>query len=96
MYTLSYNLKRILKRKWRERINIKNVGKIKTKILRMDVIYGGLGGRGGGVPELTNKERSPSPILNFESPLTKSIICMCPMRNHCIAVRYFPQEKTTY
>ena len=48
MYTLSYNLKRILKRKWRERINIKNVGKIKTKILRMDVIYGGLGGRGGG------------------------------------------------
>ena len=48
MYTLSNNLKRILKRKWRERINIKNVGKIKTKILCMDVIYGGLGGRGGG------------------------------------------------
>ena len=64
MYTLSYNLKRILKRKWRERINIKNVGKIKTKILRMDVIYGGLGGRGGGGSRV-NKQRTFS-VTHFE------------------------------
>ena len=63
MHTLSYNLKRILKRKWRERINIKNVGKIKTKILRMDVIYGGLGGRGGG--SRVNKQRTFS-VTHFE------------------------------
>ena len=70
MYTLSYNLKRILKRKWRERINIKNVGKIKTKILRMDVIYGGLGGRGGGGGgggggSRVNKQRTFS-VTHFE------------------------------
>ena len=70
MYVVSYNLKRLFRwisyttnRKWR--INGKNVGKIKVWILWMDVINGG----GGGVHKLTSKERFPSPISNFESPL---------------------------
>ena len=89
---VSYNLKSLFKwisntinRKWR---NSKNVGKIKMWILCMNVIYGGEE-QGWGVHKLTSKRRFPSPILNFESPLTKSFIYMCPTRNHCFAVRYF-------
>ena len=66
MYILSYNLKRFSKwifnttnRKWRDRINFKNVGKIKIKILCMDVIYGGLGG------SRFNKQRTFS-VTHFE------------------------------
>ena len=59
----------------------------------MDVIYGGWTGGGGivgwGPHKLMSKGRFPLPILDFESPLTKSIIYLCPTRNHCIAVRHF-------
>ena len=72
--------------KWRDWTNGKNVRKIKVWILCMDVIHGGWG---WGALKLTSKGRFLSPILNFESPLTKSIIYICPTRNHCIAVRYF-------
>ena len=50
MYIVLLNLKRIFKwisyttnRKWRDRRNGKNIGKIKMWILFMDVIYGGWG-----------------------------------------------------
>ena len=98
MYIVSHNLKIFFKwisntasRKWRHSANSKNVGKIKMWILCMDVIYRGkerMGGWGWGAHKLTSKGRFPSSILNFESPLTKSIIYMCRRRNHCIAVRY--------
>ena len=108
MYIVFYNLKRLFKwifnttnRKWRDRTNGKNVGKVKIRIFCIDVIYGvdGMGGaewkgEGRGVHKLTSKEYFPSPILNFESPL--AIIHMCSMRNHCISIRYFQYEKTTY
>ena len=50
----------------------------------MDIIYGE-----ERVHKVMPKGRFPSPILNFESPLTKSVIYMYPTTNHCIAVRYF-------
>ena len=47
MYIVSYNLKSFFKlisnttnKKWRDKENIKNAGKIKMWILSMDVIYG--------------------------------------------------------
>ena len=53
MYIVSHNLTRLFKwisntanRKWRDRTNGKNVGKIKMWILCMDVIYGGRRGEG--------------------------------------------------
>ena len=62
MYIVFYNLKRLFKwifnttnRKWRDRTNGKNVGKVKIRTFCIDVIYGvdGMGrrsgrGRGGG------------------------------------------------
>ena len=58
----------------------------------MDVIYGmGIGGGRVG-HKLTSKGRFLTPILNFESPLTKSIIYMCPKRKHCIAVKQHIDE----
>ena len=77
IYIVSYNLKRLFKwisytanRKWRDRRNGKNAGKIKLWILCMDVIYGG----GGG-------SRFPSLISNFESPLS-DITCLNQHRSH--------------
>ena len=34
--------------------------------------------------------------MHTQNVLTNSIISMCPTRTHCIAVRYFQQEKITY
>ena len=57
MYIVFYNLKRLFKwifnttnRKWRDRTNGKNVGKVKIRIFCIDVIYGvdGMWGGGGG------------------------------------------------
>ena len=65
MYIVSYNLKRLFKwisdttnRKWRDRRNGKNAGKIKMQMSCMDAIYDGVvggGGEGEGRGGLTRK-----------------------------------------
>ena len=75
MYIVSYNLKRLFKwisgttnRKWRDRRNSKNAGKIKMQMSCMDAIYDGVVvGRGRGKKD--SQGRFPSPISNFESLL---------------------------
>ena len=93
MYIVSQNLKRLFEwisnitnRKWRDRTNGKNVGKIKNFVYGHDLL--GIEGE-RGVHKLMSKGRFPSPILNFEPPLTKYIVYMCPTRNNCIAVKHF-------
>ena len=76
MYIVSYNLKRLFKwisdttnRKWRDRRNGKNTGKIKMQMSCMDAIYDGVVVWGGGRGEEDSQGRFPSRISNFESLL---------------------------
>ena len=48
---------------------------------------------GWGVHELTNKERFPSPILNFESPLTKFLFACVPWETTAFQLDIFYKKK---